>query len=351
MKNLIRFSLFTILLFCLSYALYILPYAMAGKLLFGTPLIAAVLFWPTAFVTMLLFAYMRTHNTSTSLALTAYYGLGIGFTTLWLFTIALGLSALMPVYHFEIGIVATIIAITVIGLALINGRKLTSKSLTIPTKRLSKDISFAFISDVHLGSNNMAHLERIMTQVNKAPYECLIIGGDLFDSSAFSPDQLAPLQKATAPIFFITGNHEYYVRDHANKIASLAGQNITILDNEAVSFGEVNMIGISDNQPMHQQAQKAANLIKDNVFNLLLVHQPGIWGKQPEGTDLMLSGHTHNGQIFPFNFLVKLQFKASYGHYKHGGSQLYVSSGAGTWGPKMRLGSRNEVLHITLKAA
>ena len=62
----------------------------------------------------------------------------------------------------------------------------------------------------------------------------------------------------------------------------------------------------------------------------------------------MLSGHTHNGQIFPFNLLVKLQFKYIYGLYKDGTSNFYVSSGIGCWGPKMRIGSNNEIVQILI---
>ena len=62
----------------------------------------------------------------------------------------------------------------------------------------------------------------------------------------------------------------------------------------------------------------------------------------------MLSGHTHNGQIFPFNFIVKLKFKFVYGLYNKGNSNLYVSSGVACWGPKIRLGSKNEVVHLKL---
>ena len=62
----------------------------------------------------------------------------------------------------------------------------------------------------------------------------------------------------------------------------------------------------------------------------------------------MLSGHTHNGQIFPFNILVKLKFKFIYGLYNKGNSSLYVSSGVACWGPKIRLGSKNEVVHLNL---
>ena len=78
------------------------------------------------------------------------------------------------------------------------------------------------------------------------------------------------------------------------------------------------------------------------------MHQPSIWESAPENTDLMLSGHTHNGQIFPFNLLVKLKFKTVYGVSKRLHSTLYVSSGSGTWGPRMRLGTKNEIIKVLI---
>ena len=81
----------------------------------------------------------------------------------------------------------------------------------------------------------------------------------------------------------------------------------------------------------------------------MLVHQPSIWLKTDSDVDLMLCGHTHNGQIWPFNLLVKLQFRHVYGLFVEGVSNLYVSSGVGCWGPRMRLGSRNEIVLIELR--
>ena len=84
------------------------------------------------------------------------------------------------------------------------------------------------------------------------------------------------------------------------------------------------------------------------MFNLLIAHKPSFWSAFNEQIDLMLSGHTHNGQIFPFNLLVKLKFKNLYGLYTNRQSYLYVSSGVGCWGPKMRLGTQNEIVEIFL---
>ncbi|MAI00671.1 MAG: metallophosphoesterase, partial [Gammaproteobacteria bacterium TMED183] len=109
-----------------------------------------------------------------------------------------------------------------------------------------------------------------------------------------------------------------------------------------------NIIGISDNQAPKLQSEIAQGLVREDSFNLLMVHQPSIWDSAPDSTDLMLSGHTHNGQIFPFSLLVRLRFRTVYGIYRRLNSMLYVSSGSGTWGPRMRLGTQNEIIRIEI---
>ena len=87
---------------------------------------------------------------------------------------------------------------------------------------------------------------------------------------------------------------------------------------------------------------------KPNLFNLVVVHKPSLWDLIYKKIDLTLSGHTHNGQIVPFNLLVKLRFKNIYGLYEKFQSKLYVSCGAGCWGPRMRLGSTNEIVLLSI---
>ena len=81
---------------------------------------------------------------------------------------------------------------------------------------------------------------------------------------------------------------------------------------------------------------------------MVVVHKPSLWKYIKNEANLMLSGHTHNGQIFPFNFLVKLKFPEIYGLYSKNNNFLYVSSGVATWGPKIRIGSKNEIIQIQL---
>ena len=105
------------------------------------------------------------------------------------------------------------------------------------------------------------------------------------------------------------------------------------------------MIGIDDSEHPSQVERELAKLqIDTDRFVLLLYHRPrGLAAAAAAGVDLMISGHTHNGQIVPFNLVVRRVFEQSVGLFRDGLTQLYVSPGTGTWGPVMRLGSRGEV--------
>ena len=124
--------------------------------------------------------------------------------------------------------------------------------------------------------------------------------------------------------------------------------NIIHLNNKSIKTHGINIIGVDDNLMIHEQKSVIEEKFKKDLFNLVIVHKPSVWKGSYEYSDLMLSGHTHNGQIFPFNFFVKFRFKHLYGIYKKMSSNLYVSSGVGCWGPKMRLGSSNEIVEISI---
>jgi predicted MPP superfamily phosphohydrolase len=127
---------------------------------------------------------------------------------------------------------------------------------------------------------------------------------------------------------------------------------LRLLDNEMVLENGVQIIGVNDRQSLH--GTNLASIldglaIDTGVPALLMYHSPADWAvARKHGVDLMLSGHTHNGQIYPFNLLVRIFFKYVNGLYEEEGKHLHVSPGTGTWGPPMRLGSRNQVTLITL---
>jgi predicted MPP superfamily phosphohydrolase len=118
-----------------------------------------------------------------------------------------------------------------------------------------------------------------------------------------------------------------------------------VLRTRAITHGAVQLIGIDDSEHPAQVKRELAKLdIDPSRFVLLLYHRPyGLSAAAAAGVDLMISGHTHNGQIVPFNFVVGRVFKRLVGLFSEGLTHLYVSPGTGTWGPVMRLGSRGEV--------
>jgi len=176
----------------------------------------------------------------------------------------------------------------------------------------------------------------------------LLIGGDMIDSNSFKMDNLKYFDRILKPIYFVSGNHEYYLLNFEDKLSQLSKYNIKFLNNQTLTIDDITLIGVSDNISFKQKVNFVKKNSNKNTFNITLVHRPNIWNDVKSYSDLMLSGHTHNGQIFPFNLLVKLKFKYIYGLYKEETSKLYVSCGIGCWGPKMRIGSNNEIVKILI---
>ena len=274
--------------------------------------------------------------------------MGFGFIALWVVGLALVSQALAG---FESGAIAAVASTTIIVLSavsLMNARTITRRQLAVNSGKISQPVRFAFISDVHIGSHAPRHLDKICDHLIAMDVDAVLIGGDLFDSSDFTLDDLKALKRLKQDIFFVTGNHEGYVKGHQQILGQFDELGITVLDNSAQDFAGINIIGITDSQPIADKVAAIDSLRQPDKFNLVLVHQPSSWSTARNMVDLMLCGHTHNGQIFPFNFLVRLQFAQIYGRYGVPGAQLYVSSGAGCWGPGMRLGSRNEIIHLKI---
>lgn len=253
---------------------------------------------------------------------------------------------LIPSYINGLGCFCLIFTITLIGF--LNARKIKVKKILIKTSKFANSKKIIFFSDTHLGTNTSKHLKKIYSKIKKLEFDFLVIGGDLIDSSSFSLEGLQILKKIKKPIFFISGNHEYYIKDSKKKLYNLKYYNLTFLNNISKKIGNINLIGISDDKEPIYQKEIVTKLYKKGLFNLVVVHKPSIWSSVYEQADLMLSGHTHNGQIFPFNFIVKLKFKNIYGMYKKDNSRLYVSSGSACWGPKIRLGSKNEIVQFVI---
>ena len=246
------------------------------------------------------------------------------------------------------------------------------RKVRVPLTRLSPQMNGTTIvqlCDLHLGPTlRREFVEQVVEAVNRLRPDLIVIIGDLVD------DPVAELHDVTAPlaglksrygVFFVTGNHEYYIsRDGARGAdewtAELGRLGIRVLRNQRVGIGEgdegFDLAGIDDWSARgrgHGMDLPAALDGRDERRELvLLAHQPrAIFQAARRGVGLQLSGHTHGGQIWPWRYLVYLQQPYVSGLAKHGPSHIYVSDGTGFWGPPMRLGTAAEITHITLVRA
>lgn len=337
--------LFILLIFV--YVVFIFPFEILARWLGhpGTPL---ELITSTLIIFFICLFYFRTKNSNKIIKFIIYEGVGVGSISLFVIIPILFFEILFSIPNNIMIIIFFIFQLPLLFYGHWNARKIKIKNLEIQSNTIDENLSFIFISDVHIGSNSPKRLDKIVPLVNQLKPKFLLIGGDLIDSSSFKINDLFSLKKIKCPIYFVTGNHEYYIQNFQKHLDKFQECNIQILNNEAVSYHGINLIGINDNLSINEKKNIYGNLSKNNKFNLLAVHQPSLWKTVKNEVDLMLSGHTHNGQIFPFNFLVKIQFPEIYGLYQENNKSLYVSSGVSTWGPKIRIGSQNELVQINL---
>ena len=334
-------------LFLCTYLIFVYPYDILEFLILNDNIFNISSLFFTVIIFCIIIFYFRSYSTIPLLKIFVNQGIGIGFISFNIASIALIFHFLFSQYKFQVGLTCAFLILAIVIYSYINGNKIFLKILNLKSKKIYKDVRIIFFSDLHLGSNSLNHLVKVIEKIKNIDFEFVLIGGDLIDSSQFDLKNLSALRQLNKPILFCSGNHDHYIRDSDKKLRALKDYNITYLNNSSYVFNEINVIGINDNQDIDSQKDIANKLYRKKKFNIVLIHKPSLWGKT-NSYDLMLSGHTHNGQIFPFNIIVKFKFLANYGYFKDNNSVLYVSSGAGCWGPRMRLGSKNEIISLLL---
>ena len=345
MKKLYQNTLFYLVIFCVTYFIYVYPFEILNELIFNEKVNRRTSFYYTIIISVLIIFYFRSYSSLKPLKIFIYEGMGIGFISFWIVTTAIIINEIFNVNSYYLGLLSLFLILILSLIAFYFGSKIYVKSIHIQSNKITSNLSFIFLCDVHLGSNSIKHLNKIILKLNNIDYDFLLIGGDLIDSSSFDLSTLKVIKEnITCPIYFVTGNHEYYIKNSNIKINEINNIGIQHLSNNNLEIHDINLIGIDDNLDKTKQVEIVKNKYLKDKFNLTLTHKPSIWDKIHKENDLMLSGHTHNGQIFPFNFFVRIQFKFKYGLYSLNKSKLYVSSGVGTWGPKMRLGTFNEII-------
>jgi len=270
----------------------------------------------------------------------------------------------------RIGLIAfaAIFGISLIGLigGYVNALHPRLRTLDIRFDKAAGDgragLSVVMASDIHLGTvNGSRRLEMIVGRINALEPDIVLLPGDIVDESVSIAEEermISALRSLKAPlgIFSVTGNHEYY-GGLAKNMEYLAGGGVRVLQDEAVIVGGAFVLAGRKDPAAVRFGEKRKVLreilegtgVDRSLPVILLDHQPVRLNEAEEaGVDLQLSGHTHAGQMFPFNLINKRIYELYWGYLLKGRTQYYVSCGVGTWGPPVRTGSVPEIVRLEI---
>nr|WP_232344801.1 metallophosphoesterase [Actinoplanes awajinensis] len=234
--------------------------------------------------------------------------------------------------------------------------------MQIPIPKLPRSMDgtrLAVVSDIHLGPlTGIGHAQRITRVINSVGADLVCVVGDLVDGSVAELGRLAePLRgiESRRGAYFVTGNHEYY-SGYQEWVEEVAELGMRPLRNERVEIDGLDLAGVNDlGGEEHGDPADFAKALGDRDTArpvVLMAHQPlAAKDAAPYGVDLQLSGHTHGGQMAPFNLLVKLQQPVVSGFGRVDGVPVYVTNGAGFWGPPVRVGAPPQVTVVELRVA
>ena len=232
--------------------------------------------------------------------------------------------------------------------------KVTEYEIFIDKRSAIPSIDAVMISDLHVGTSiGKKEITEIKAMIEELSPQIVFICGDLFDHASyeeimrFTAEKLGSI-KTEYGTFFVTGNHEYYLGDMSEILSYFEGTGIRVLQDETIMIGDIYIAGRKD---IRENERIPLSKILEGTEKIrpviVLDHQPNAIDEAAEnGVDLQLSGHTHNGQLFPFNYIVGLANHTHYGIVDEGALKAVVSSGIGTWKYPVRTGSSSEIVRV-----
>jgi predicted MPP superfamily phosphohydrolase len=245
---------------------------------------------------------------------------------------------------------------------LINRRWIRVNRITVRLSHLPPAWSgrtAALLTDLHLGPLFGADfLCRVIDRLRLLRPDVVFISGDMFDGSPLGLDHLvAPWREFSAPrgIYYVTGNHDEFV-ERTLFTEAVQRTGIRVLNNEKIAVDGLQIIGVHDAEAGHPATLREILLhgqIDRSQPAILLAHRPiHLAIAEEAGISLQLSGHTHGGQVWPWNLLVaRIYGRFAAGLGRRGALQVYTSNGVGTWGPPLRVGTKSEIVLIQFEEA
>jgi predicted MPP superfamily phosphohydrolase len=264
------------------------------------------------------------------------------------------------------GISVFIVVFIIIGFGLWNAQHavITNYNLTIDKKagRIAS-LNIVMIADVHMGIGvREKGIDKMVASINELQPDIVFFCGDIMDESSttklksYASNAFKNI-KSKYGVYGITGNHEYMEKDLPETLYYLKKGNVKMLqdstvkiDNSFYVVGRNDPAGIDTEKESIKPLNKILKDVNKELPVIVLNHRPtNLQEDQKEKVDMQLSGHTHKGQFFPNNFITKMVYEDDYGYLKKDNFNLIVTSGYGTWGPPIRIGTKAEIVNIKLK--
>jgi len=267
-----------------------------------------------------------------------------------------------PVPPFDIGAVLFGAAFVAAAWGLINAAWLRVTRVTVALPNLPKawrGRTVALVTDLHLGRvARPGFLRRVVTRLRSLNPDAVFVSGDMFDGSPVGVNELVAGWQGFSPargVYYIAGNHDEFV-DRSIFLDAVSRTGVRVLNNEKVSVDGLQIVGVHDSEaadPGELREILGRARLAPALPSVLLAHRPvNLAVAEEAGISLQLSGHTHHGQMWPWNFLVRRIYGPfAYGLHRLRTMWVYTSSGAGTWGPPVRVGTKSEIVLIRLEKA
>lgn len=260
--------------------------------------------------------------------------------------------------------VSAVVTVTVIA-GHINTYFPVIKKFELPVNKSAgklDELNIAMASDIHLGTIIGNRKMRMFAEkINSLEPDIILLPGDIIDEDIQpvlkdNMGESLEMLKAKYGVYAVTGNHEY-IGGVVPAVKFLQQHGIKIISDTSVFIDSSFYVAGREDRSLNSFSDKKRKPISGVVENadfkypvILMDHQPFALGEaEKAGIDLQLSGHTHHGQLWPFNFITKMVYELSWGYLKKNNTHYYVSCGAGGWGPPVRTGSRPEIISIKLK--
>jgi len=346
-----------IIIFTISILMFLvgllIPALMFNKLYFKKK-ISTIISYAAIFNILYFLGLIFSRVYSTELQRILYYYLGIllfAFTVGTIFWILYGILKTLKkenllfkkqIKHIPIAIIVLLTLVSIYNFE----KPMAVEEFIIPSNKVSQEYTFVQVTDIQFGTTSKEYMDYTMNLAMEQNPDFIVFTGDLIDFDFYEIEDFEIFRTIDIPIYFERGNHEFYHFQQKLMFILEGIPSIEMLINQKTSFEELDIIGIDYSRSETQLKDELQNIeINHSRFSILLFHEPkGLEPAIEKGIDLMLFGHVHGGQIFPITLLTDyLYYPYANGYMEVEDSILYTSDGAGLWGPKMRLGSQNEI--------